>query len=436
MRGLWCNYTPEKNVELSALDSIVSNNIVNYKLYVPASLAGRQVVVLINPDLRTFFSTNISPNNISSGGVLTTWQIDANWQGGYITKQVNVSRAHEGYATNPGGLHWSDVIPGSYKLAVAIYPYNPFKPGSDMEYYSVAEAEARGIAKAVVAESDYFSIVQNSNIVPTLNIFANTNSNYPGQPVNINVTVSNAVSCQISGGTNQNTNIPLVGNNGSIVVSPMVTTSYSIGCNNQSGKITWNTLIITVNDNGNNNLQTGNLMFSNVGQYTYPNYNNVTKTVAQNICYGVLLDNTGRNGYCTWNNERITPQSYADGTLTPQLIFPRPNANDRLIKGSQNEIKFLDPSNTTGHLNYRTVLYVFDGSGPYFKAIYMPYTTNITKNSDGSFSTKWDGITINSLAPGIVVNNTLPSDVTSFYFGVINMVNGKWTQTSSTVYLN
>lgn len=191
MRALWCNGNNQNlPLTLSVLDSQVTNGVLNYKMYVPPTLAGRHVVVILNPDTR-----NLQASNIGSGGTLTTWQIDSNWKGGYITKQVSVVRSHEGIPSN-GSFGWKNVTPGIFKLAVAIYPSSPFRPGTEMEYYTIEELKQRGMETAVVTESDYFNILANVtqvNIVPNV-YFSNYNIKSPlnlNDQINFRVNYSN-----------------------------------------------------------------------------------------------------------------------------------------------------------------------------------------------------------------------------------------------------
>ena len=141
---------PGGGLSLSVVESETKNYVVNYRLYAPARYAGYHVVLILNP---------ISPSSPISSGELITWQIATNWSGGTERGEVGVQFAHQGFATNSGGVHWFSVVPGSYKLGVAVYPASPFKPGTEMEYYSVEELYRRGLGNVDTADSASFQIV-------------------------------------------------------------------------------------------------------------------------------------------------------------------------------------------------------------------------------------------------------------------------------------
>ncbi len=136
-------------LSVSVTESETTNGQIHYTLRVPKSYAGYTMVLLMNPE------SVVTP---ISSGELKTFTIASNWDGGTLSGTLDVSRAHQGFASNQGGVHWFNTVTGTYKLAAVVYPWSPFKPGTDMEYISVAEQQKNGPAAVAMDDSNTFRI--------------------------------------------------------------------------------------------------------------------------------------------------------------------------------------------------------------------------------------------------------------------------------------
>lgn len=174
---------------LSVLDSVVSNGTLQYRITVPAQYAGAYMLFMENP------VSTVTP--ISSGSFMLK-RIDENWKGGTMTGSLNVKSAHEGFATNDGGVHWFELPSGTYTLGAVIYSSSPFKPGTDMEFLPIG-TEPPAI---YILNSSPFSLQSGTASTPTARLLIN-GSHGPltladEAPITLTWTSSGATSCYIT----------------------------------------------------------------------------------------------------------------------------------------------------------------------------------------------------------------------------------------------
>lgn len=114
---------------LHIVSSLPARGSVDVELSLPGKYNGAYVVYLINP---------VAPSKPASSGTLmgSTYKVDAT-KGGVVKAHLGLASAHEGFANNPGGVHWFSLPSGTYRITAVIYPSSPFKPGTDMEYLPV-----------------------------------------------------------------------------------------------------------------------------------------------------------------------------------------------------------------------------------------------------------------------------------------------------------
>ena len=74
---------------------------------------------------------------VSSGGLFGSAVFFNGRNPGVWQAHLALTQAHEGFATNQGGVHWFPIPAGTYKITAVVYPSSPFKSGTDMEYLSI-----------------------------------------------------------------------------------------------------------------------------------------------------------------------------------------------------------------------------------------------------------------------------------------------------------
>ncbi|HEY4517987.1 MAG TPA: PKD domain-containing protein [Candidatus Paceibacterota bacterium] len=131
---------------LTILSNLPANGSVDVALTLPKQYDGDFVLYIINP-----VKTSVP---VSSGALFgTTYYLNSQFNllngqnSGVFPERLSLLSAHEGFASNSGGVHWFPLPSGKYKLTAVIYPKSPFKPGTEMEYYDVGqEPPALGFA--------------------------------------------------------------------------------------------------------------------------------------------------------------------------------------------------------------------------------------------------------------------------------------------------
>lgn len=115
--------------KLEIVSSLPARGSVDVELSLPAKYNGAYVVFIANP---------VSPNKPASSGALlgSNYYVDTT-KGGIAKAHLGLASAHEGFANNPGGVHWFSLPSGTYRITAVIYPSSPFKKGTDMEYLPI-----------------------------------------------------------------------------------------------------------------------------------------------------------------------------------------------------------------------------------------------------------------------------------------------------------
>ena len=118
------------NVPTIAITSpLPAQGSVDVFLRIPSKYANSFVVYILNP---------IEPSQpVSSGTLLGMAYNSSGKDVDGFTAHLSVASAHQGFATNQGGVHRFPVPSGKYRLTAVLYPSSPFKPGSDMEYMDI-----------------------------------------------------------------------------------------------------------------------------------------------------------------------------------------------------------------------------------------------------------------------------------------------------------
>lgn len=114
---------------LGITSSLPAQGSVDVKLHMPKKYDGKYIVYLINP-----VKTSIP---VGSGNLLGLNYYFHGSNQGVFSAHLALSSAHEGFADNPGGVHWFPLPLGKYKITAVVYPSSPFKPGTEMEYMDI-----------------------------------------------------------------------------------------------------------------------------------------------------------------------------------------------------------------------------------------------------------------------------------------------------------
>lgn len=122
----------DKDASLKIISKSPSNGKIKAQLFLPKKYDGYFVHFLTNP-------SGVPKSGAKSGSLYGTTYRYNHTNPGPLTVELDVTEAHEGFANNPGGVHWFSLPSGKYSLVAVVYPKSPFKPGTDMEFLPVGK---------------------------------------------------------------------------------------------------------------------------------------------------------------------------------------------------------------------------------------------------------------------------------------------------------
>ncbi|RJR14301.1 hypothetical protein C4585_00550 [Candidatus Parcubacteria bacterium] len=149
---------PGSESSLKIVSSLPAYGSVNVQLRLPQKYSSGYIVFIINP-------VSVS-KPVSSGALLGMEFINDPGNQGIFNNHLSLVKAHEGFATNQGGVHWFDLPSGRYTLAAVVYPYSPFKPGTEMEYLPIGTEPAA----LKIIESAEFDLINDASYPKTISV--------------------------------------------------------------------------------------------------------------------------------------------------------------------------------------------------------------------------------------------------------------------------
>ena len=121
-------------VSLKIVSGSTSTGKIDVELNLTKNHEGKFVVFIVNP-------INVA-TPVSSGDLMTSVYYYNNAFPGPFRVTLDTTKAHQGFATNQGGVHWFNLPSGKYELSAVVYSNNPFKSGTDMEYVDMNVLQA------------------------------------------------------------------------------------------------------------------------------------------------------------------------------------------------------------------------------------------------------------------------------------------------------
>ncbi|MCE9586283.1 hypothetical protein K8R04_03115, partial [Candidatus Uhrbacteria bacterium] len=168
---------------LKITSSLPAQGSVDVQLTLPPEYSGKYVLYIINPD-----SVSVP---VSSGALLGTRYYSESGKNATFTAHLGLAQAHEGFASNQGGVHWFPLPSGRYHITAVVYPSSPFRPGTDMEYLPIGTEPAA----IKIADSSVFELVNNSQPVSTSVVLrADSSQIQSGSQMRFSYDVNNAPS--------------------------------------------------------------------------------------------------------------------------------------------------------------------------------------------------------------------------------------------------
>jgi peptidoglycan hydrolase-like protein with peptidoglycan-binding domain len=159
-------------VSLKIVSGSTSTGKIDVELNLTKNHDGKFVVFMVNP-------INVA-TPVSSGDLMTSVYYYNNAFPGPFRVTLDTTKAHQGFATNQGGVHWFNLPSGKYELSAVVYSSNPFKSGTDMEYvdmnvlqaipYEVVRGEEFDFAGTPSVPVTSISPILNFRTPPTLSL--------------------------------------------------------------------------------------------------------------------------------------------------------------------------------------------------------------------------------------------------------------------------